>query len=134
MTLKLTNSTMFDPPDDVRVRFDAAMMMLRRQSGASYALHIDGADLAARHTRAKHSPIDRGLVLGLFSAATEHEVELSVDAAARANPEWRATPDYRPACSTTSAVRPPIWGTRCSSTHGSQARPSPDRSLSAASS
>ena len=46
MAFKLTYSTMFDPPEELHARFEAALAEARAGLGASHALHVDGADVA----------------------------------------------------------------------------------------
>ena len=47
IAFKLTYSTMFDPPEELHARFEAALAGLRVRLGAVHALHIDGQDKAA---------------------------------------------------------------------------------------
>jgi len=92
MAFKLTYSTMFDPPAELHIRYDAAMQKLKGALGATHALHIGGKDRPAARTRPKHSPADRNLVLGHFAAATAEDADEAMRAAADAFPGWRATP------------------------------------------
>lgn len=92
MTYKLTYSTMFDPPAEMHVQFDAALCEVRSELGARHPLFIDGADTHATTHRAKHSPIDREIVLGHFSQATAQDVQRAIGAADAAFPAWRSMP------------------------------------------
>jgi 1-pyrroline-5-carboxylate dehydrogenase len=92
MTFKLTYSTMFDPPEEMHARFEAALAEVRAGLGATHAMHIDGADVAGGRTSAKRSPVDRRLILGHFPVGGAADVELAVAAARRAFPAWRMTP------------------------------------------
>ena len=92
MTFKLTYSTMFDPPEEMHARFEAALDEVRRGLGATHPLHIDGRDMEAARTEEKRSPADRRLVLGRFPLGDAADVERAVAAAARAFDPWRATP------------------------------------------
>ena len=92
MTYKLTYSTMFDPPPEMHVQFEAALAAVREQLGARHALHINGEDVHAATHLAKHSPIDRDALLGHFSQATAENARQAIDAANAAYPTWRATP------------------------------------------
>lgn len=92
MTYKLTYSTMFDPPAEMHTQFDAVLREVRAGLGAKYALFIDGADAHTSMYRAKHSPIDRTLVLGHFSQATAQDAQRAIGAAHAAFPAWRALP------------------------------------------
>jgi len=92
MTFKLTYSTMFNPPEEMHGRFEAALAEVRSQLGATHALYIDGRDVAAARTYAKHSPIDQRLLLGHFPLGDAADVEKAMAAAKRAFDGWRMTP------------------------------------------
>lgn len=92
MAFRLTYATMFDPPEAMHERFDAALEAVHGQLGGRHALFMDGADRAAEHYAPVASPIDRGLVLGEFARANRADVDLAMDAARRAWPEWRRLP------------------------------------------
>ena len=89
MTFKLTYSTMYNPPEEMHERFEAAVARVRGRLGLRYPLYIDGADVVGAAHIANHSPID-GAHLGDFAAATPAEVDRAVEAAATAFPHWRA--------------------------------------------
>jgi len=72
-------------------KFDAALADVRKRFGSTYGLMIGGEDVETHRARTKHSPSDRGLVLGHFAAATEYEVDLAIAAASAAFPAWAAT-------------------------------------------
>ena len=92
MSFKLTYSTMFDPPEEMHVRFEAALAEVTARLGATHTLHIDGEDVAALRTYSKLSPVDQRLVLGEFPFGDTSHVAYAVAAAKRAFPLWRATP------------------------------------------
>ena len=64
MTFKLTYSTMFDPPEEMHDRFDAALREVRRSLGGAHQLCINGRDRSTPITFEKRSPIDHREVLG----------------------------------------------------------------------
>jgi 1-pyrroline-5-carboxylate dehydrogenase len=92
MPYKLTYSTMFDPPAEMHLRFDASLQELRANLGATHPLFIDGQDIHAQVHREKCSPIDRDLTLGHFSQATAVDAERALVAAQGAFPGWRSLP------------------------------------------
>ena len=92
MTFTLTYSTMFNPPEEMHERFEAALAEVRSHLGATHALHVDGRDAAAARTYAKHSPIDQRLLLGHFPLGDATDVEKAMAAAKRAFDGWRTTP------------------------------------------
>jgi len=95
MTFKLTYATMFDPPEELHTRFDAAMQRLRGALGGSHALHIAGADCATEHAAEKRNPADRDVLLGTFAAASAADADRALRAAHGAWPEWKRTPAAR---------------------------------------
>ena len=92
MSFRLTYSTMFNPPEEMHERFEAALAEVRSRLGATYALHIDGRDVAASRTYATSSPIDERLLLGHFPLGDAADVEKAMAAARRAFDGWRTTP------------------------------------------
>jgi 1-pyrroline-5-carboxylate dehydrogenase len=92
MSFRLTYATMFDPPDELHVRFDAALADVESTLGATHALHIDGVDRAGVSHDARKSPIDQGKLLGHFPLASRDDANAAMAAAHAAFPQWRATP------------------------------------------
>jgi len=92
MTFKLTYATMFDPPEELHARFDAAMQRVRAALGGAHSLYIDGADRPAEHNHETWTPADRDVLIGTFAAASTADVECALRAAHRAWPAWKQTP------------------------------------------
>ena len=92
MSFKLTYATMFDPPEDMHMRFEAALGDVAAGLGATHAFHIGGRDVKAAHTEVRHSPIDRRRLLGRFPVATAEEARQALRVAHDAFPTWRALP------------------------------------------
>jgi 1-pyrroline-5-carboxylate dehydrogenase len=92
MTFKLTYSSMFDPPEEMHARFEAALAEVRAGLGATHSAHVGGRDVGSARTYEKRSPVDRRLVLGRFPAGEPADVDRAVAAAKGAFPGWRATP------------------------------------------
>jgi len=90
MSFKLTYSTMFDPPEEMHERFEAAVQRRRASPAATHALYIGGRDVPGASLIDNLSPID-GTLLGRFGAAGEAQVAQAVEAARLAFPAWRAT-------------------------------------------
>jgi 1-pyrroline-5-carboxylate dehydrogenase len=92
MSFRLTYATMFDPPEEMHTRFEAALQKVEGGLGHKHTLYVDGRDRGTDHYAANLSPIDQDLVLGEFAMASGQDVEDAMAAAARAFPAWRATP------------------------------------------
>lgn len=92
MTYRLTYSTMFDPPEDLHLRFDAALAEVRAGLGRQWEHNIAGAPRNAAAHMCVSSPIDAEIELGSFAVASVADVDAAVAAAAAALPAWRRTP------------------------------------------
>src|SRR5690606_23755037 len=92
MSFRLTYATMFDPPEAMHERFEAALTEVKAGLGARHGLFIDGADRPGSHYTRSATPIDREQVLGEFARPGPDDVEAAVQAAHRAFPAWRALP------------------------------------------
>lgn len=92
MSFRLTYATMFNPPEAMHERFDAAMARVEAGLGERHGLFIDGQDRPASRYAQRHSPIDSELVLGEFALADETDVDTAMKAAHAAWPAWRALP------------------------------------------
>src|SRR3984885_3812150 len=91
MSFKLTYATMFDPPEELHTRFDAAMARLQGRLGRYHPLLVGGVERRTRHTLTRHNPADSTQVLGEFAAADGADAEAALAAAHAAWPGWRHT-------------------------------------------
>ncbi len=89
---KLTYSTMFDPPEALHERFEAALAAVRGRLGAPHAMRIGAEDRAGAATFETRSPIDRDWVLGRFPLGTARDVNDAVAAARAAFRPWASRP------------------------------------------
>jgi len=92
MSFRLTYATMFDPPETLHERFDAALDVVRSRLGRRHDLYLNGADVGAAVHAPRPSPIDRDVVLGEFAVADAGHAEAAMRAAQAAFPAWRTTP------------------------------------------
>ncbi|MDE3033793.1 MAG: aldehyde dehydrogenase family protein, partial [Acidobacteriota bacterium] len=92
MTFKLTYSTMFDPPEAMHERFEAALARVRTGLGAAHGHFINGRDVPWTDHTTVLCPADKRQVVGRFAKGTADEVGRAVTAAKQAFPAWRATP------------------------------------------
>jgi 1-pyrroline-5-carboxylate dehydrogenase len=90
MSFKLTYSTMFDPPEELHTRFEAALGRARAKLGARHDHFIGGTDRQSLNYRDTRSPIDREILIGSFAEGTEADAAAAMDAAGAAWPAWRA--------------------------------------------
>ena len=92
MSFKLTYATMFDPPEELHQRFEAAMARVAGQLGRRHPLYIAGADRETSAVLPKVNPANDQQLLGEFAAATRADADAALRAAHAAWPRWRDTP------------------------------------------
>ena len=92
MSFRLTYATMFNPPEDMHARFEAALATVTASLGGRHDLFVNGVDLPAAAHVARHSPIDLECRLGAFALANRTDVDAAMQAAQAAFPGWRALP------------------------------------------
>jgi len=89
---KLTYSTMFNPPEELHTRFDAAIEKVRANLGREYAMIIDNKDVYADEKFEDRTPIDTEVVLAVMQKGNASHAEQALAAARRAFPAWSRTP------------------------------------------
>ncbi|MFC5435807.1 aldehyde dehydrogenase family protein [Rhodanobacter umsongensis] len=92
MSFRLTYATMYNPPETMHERFEAALARVETTLGARHRLFIDGADRDAAQHAERCAPFDGTLRLGEFALASQADVDAAMAAARAAYPAWRATP------------------------------------------
>jgi acyl-CoA reductase-like NAD-dependent aldehyde dehydrogenase len=92
MTFKLTYSTMFNPPEEMHERFDAAMGALQSRLGSTHPMLIDGEDVVTGRLLPIRGPIDARVPLGCVPIGDPGHVDRAMAAARRAFDSWRRTP------------------------------------------
>ena len=96
---------MFDPPEEMHTRFEAALAEVRARLVATHAMHVGGRDVTATRTYEKRSPVDRRLVLGHFPLGETRDVDRAMAAAKEAFPAGARHP--RPSASASSGASRP---------------------------
>jgi len=89
---KLTYATMFDPPQELHTRFDAALAKLKSELGQEHGMIIDGKEVRAQDKFEDRSPINTDWVLGIFQKGTAHEAQAALAAARKSLPQVVAYP------------------------------------------
>jgi 1-pyrroline-5-carboxylate dehydrogenase len=88
-TTKITYTSASGDLEEFHHRFDGALARIRQDAGRLHPFYIDGEPVESREEPLVDcSPIDTGLVLGRFAAATPGHVDEAVRAARRAQPTW----------------------------------------------
>jgi 1-pyrroline-5-carboxylate dehydrogenase len=89
---KLTYATMFDPPEELHARYEAALARTRAALGREHAMIIGGREVRAAAKLQDRTPIDREQVLGLFSQGDAEHGRQAVAEARKAFGHWSRTP------------------------------------------
>ncbi|WP_266182337.1 aldehyde dehydrogenase family protein [Dyella humicola] len=92
MSFRLTYATMYNPPEAMHERFDAAMLRVEADLGGRHPLFVNGADCYTAEYADRRAPFDSDLRLGEFALASPVDADEAMAAAQAAFPAWRATP------------------------------------------
>lgn len=87
-TFKLSYATMFNPPEALHERYEAALEDIKGNLGQEHAMLIDGGEVRADEKFENLSPINNDWVLGRFQKGTEEHAARALSAARRAAPTW----------------------------------------------
>ena len=86
---KITYTSACGDLNEFHHRFDVALEAVRAAAGARHPFYIGGQPVDhGGEPLVDRSPIDTGLVLGRFAAATRRDVDRAVAAARAAQPDW----------------------------------------------
>jgi 1-pyrroline-5-carboxylate dehydrogenase len=92
MEFKLTYATMFNPPEELHTRFDAALGKVKTSLGKEHAMLINNKDVVTDEKHTDHSPINSDWVLAVMQKGNENHAQQALDAARKAFPGWSRTP------------------------------------------
>jgi 1-pyrroline-5-carboxylate dehydrogenase len=89
---KLTYATMFNPPEELHTRFDAALVKVKAGLGKEYAMIIDNKEVFADEKYERRSPVNTDWVLAVMQKGNEQHARQALAAARKAFPGWSHTP------------------------------------------
>ncbi len=89
---KLTYATMFNPPEEMHLRYEAALAEVKANLGREYGMFVGGHDRLSAQKFEKRSPINTDWMLGVFQRGTPQDADDALTAARKALPGWSATP------------------------------------------
>ena len=92
MTFKLTYATMFNPPQELHDKFDAALEQLKANPGREYPMFINGEEHFTQEKLNAFSPINTSWHLATFQKGSAHDADNAVAAAKAAFHAWKMTP------------------------------------------
>ena len=91
-SFKLTYATMFNPPEELHLRFDRALVRNKDRFGAEYGMLINGKEHFTSDKFEDRFPGNTDLLLGVFQKGNASDANLAISAAKEAFPGWRKTP------------------------------------------
>lgn len=90
---KITYSAVGGNMDEIHAGFEAAVNKVKSGLGATHHLYIDGQQVKGEGAPfSTRSPIDRTIVIGEFTTASQRQIDAAVKAAKRAQKIWAAMP------------------------------------------
>jgi 1-pyrroline-5-carboxylate dehydrogenase len=89
---KLTYSTMFNPPEELHQKYDAALQTVKANLGAEYPMLINGQKVFSDEKFENRSPINTDWVLAVLQKGNEKHARAAMQAAHAAFPAWSHTP------------------------------------------
>jgi len=89
---KLTYATMFNPPEELHTRFEAALAKVKAGLGADHGMFIGGKDVFTAEKFEDRNPANTDVVLGTFQKGDEKSAQAALAAARKAFPMWSHTP------------------------------------------
>jgi 1-pyrroline-5-carboxylate dehydrogenase len=89
---KLTYATMFNPPEELHARFDAALVKVKAGLGKEYPMIINNQDVFADEKYERRSPVNTDWVLAIMQKGNEQHARQALAAARQAFPGWSHTP------------------------------------------
>jgi 1-pyrroline-5-carboxylate dehydrogenase len=88
---KLTYATMFNPPEELHLQFEAALAKVKAGLGREYGMLIGGKDRSTAEKFQDRSPANTDIVLGIFQKGGVDEAVEALAAARKAFPSWSHT-------------------------------------------
>jgi 1-pyrroline-5-carboxylate dehydrogenase len=85
---KLTYATMFNPPEELHSRYEAALARVKANLGKEHGMFINGKEHYAEEKFEDRSPANTDIVLGIFQKGTEQDAHDALAAARKAFPKW----------------------------------------------
>ena len=91
-SFRLTYATMFNPPEHLHTSYEAAVANLKADLGREFGMWINGQERFSEKKFEDRSPVDTGMVLGLFQSGTAQDAQDAIAAARAAFKGWAGTP------------------------------------------
>jgi 1-pyrroline-5-carboxylate dehydrogenase len=85
---KLTYATMFNPPEELHRKFEAALAKVRANLGKEHAMYIDSKDVFSGEKFEDRNPANAAELLGTFQKGDARSAQDALAAARKAFPNW----------------------------------------------
>jgi 1-pyrroline-5-carboxylate dehydrogenase len=89
---KLTYATMFNPPEELHIQYEASLAKTRANLGKEYGMIIGGKDVFAEEKFEDRTPINKDVVLAMMQKGNTKHAHAALEAARKAFPKWSAMP------------------------------------------
>ncbi len=89
---KLTYATMYNPPEEMHTKFEAALATTKATLGHEYGMIINGKDVFAAEKFEDRSPINTNWVLAVMQKGNQSHAQAALAAARKAFPIWSGMP------------------------------------------
>ena len=83
---------MFNPPEELHTKFEAALKKVKSGLGKEYAMIINNKDIFADEKIIAHSPVNMDWTLAVMQKGNEKHAHQALEAAHQAFPGWSRTP------------------------------------------
>ncbi len=87
-SFKLTYATMFNPPEEMHIRFEEAVAHVKRNLGKEHAMIVGGKERLSDGKFEDRSPANTEVVLGIFQKGKPQDAADAIQAARKAFPLW----------------------------------------------
>jgi 1-pyrroline-5-carboxylate dehydrogenase len=85
---KLTYATMFNPPEELHLRFDETLNKIKAGLGQEYGMIVEGKERFSKEKFENRSPANTDVVLGVFQKGNAEDAQAALSAARKAFPMW----------------------------------------------
>ena len=91
-TFKLTYASIYNPPEEMHARFDAASQKVKGTLERTHGMIINGKDHFSAATYENRSPINTQWLLGRLQEGTAEDAKMALKAARVASTRWSSVP------------------------------------------
>jgi len=90
VSFKLTYATMFNPPEELHTRFEAALSKIKPDLGKEHGMLIGGKEYFSAGKFEDRSPANTDLILGVFQKGDAQDAQAAIAAAKKSEKKSEA--------------------------------------------